>query len=368
MTEETVAVAMSGGVDSSVAAALLVERGRKVFGLTMDLGPALRPACGEDDGRACCGRRSIEDANRLASGLGIVHYLLDVRREFEKEVVDYFCREYARGRTPNPCVKCNERIKFGLLAAKARRLGAGALATGHHARLAWDDRSGRRQLRKGRDAAKDQSYFLHSLSQEQLGFARYPIGELTKAEVRAEARRLGLSVADKAESREICFIADDDYARFLRSRLPRAVGPGPILDPRGKVIGRHPGIIHFTVGQRRGLGVAWSRPLYVVGIDTARNAVVAGPVEALYGRTFEVTEVNWASIAGLDRRMTLTVKIRSRHEGAEAEVEPAGPGRCRVTFAVPQRAITPGQSAVFYDGDLLLGGGVISLPAGAAPA
>ncbi|MBM3298286.1 MAG: tRNA 2-thiouridine(34) synthase MnmA [Candidatus Aminicenantes bacterium] len=362
MEKKLVAVAMSGGVDSSVAAALLLEKGCRVVGLTMDLDPSSR---GRRVGKAFqdrCGSGAVEDARSAAAALGIPHHVCSLGREFEDRVVRYFCVEYAKGRTPNPCVRCNERVKFSLLADKARRLGAVALATGHHARLQRDPDSGRFLLRRGRDPEKDQSYFLYALSQRQLAFARFPVGNLTKAGVRALARRLGLPAAERPESQEICFVPDGDYPRFLKSRLPRAERPGLILDPAGRVIGRHRGIVHFTVGQRRGLGVAFPRPLYVVGLDSKKNTVTAGPNEALYGRAFMVARVNWVSVSGLDGPAQLAVKIRSRHEGARAGVEAVGRLRCRVTFSVPQRAITPGQSAVFYDRDLVVGGGIIEGP------
>jgi len=362
MERELVAVAMSGGVDSSVAAALLQEKGYCVVGLTMDLGSALESRGGKEDARSRRGRGAVEDAAGVASGLGISHHVVNLEREFEARVVRNFCAEYARGRTPNPCVRCNDRIKFTLLAEKARCMNAKSLATGHHARLRRDPVSGRWLLCKGRDRLKDQSYFLYALTQRQLAFARFPVGDLTKDEVRSVAGRLGLPTAEKPESQEICFIPGGDYVPFLKSRFPEAGKPGPILDPAGRVIGRHRGIIHFTLGQRRGLGISSPRPLYVLGIDTKRNAVVAGPEQALYGKTFTVTNVNWVSAAGLDGPSSLTVKIRSRQKGVRAAVEAVGRRRCRVTFSIPQRAITPGQSAVFYDRDLVIGGGIIELP------
>ncbi|MBN2199974.1 MAG: tRNA 2-thiouridine(34) synthase MnmA [Candidatus Aminicenantes bacterium] len=362
MEKERVAVAMSGGVDSSVAAALLLERGDRPFGLTMDLGSAPESRSEGGETRRRTDREAVEDAARVAAGLGIPFHVVDLRREFEKRIVKDFCREYVKGRTPNPCIRCNARIKFDLLAEAARRFGAKGLATGHHARLERDSASGRWLLRQGRDLRKDQSYFLYALTQRQLSFARFPVGDLTKDEVRSLAARLSLPTAEKPESQEICFIPGRDYARFLKDRIPGAEKPGPILDPSGRVIGRHRGIIHFTLGQRRGLGIASPRPLYVLGIDAERNAVVAGLEKALYGKTFTVAGVNWVSAARLLGPVSLTVKIRSRQKGSKAVIEAVGRRRCRVTFSTPQRAITPGQSAVFYDRDLVIGGGVIDAP------
>jgi len=357
---DTVVAAMSGGVDSSVAAFLLKEQGYEVIGLTMDLYDLKDSRCDGASGRkGCCGWQAKEDAARAAASLGIPHYVVDLRREFEEAVVSDFCREYGLGRTPNPCVRCNEHIKFKALTARASRLGARWIATGHYARTARDPSSGRIVLRKGRDPAKDQSYFLYALTQDQLGGAIFPVGELAKADVRRIARKLGLKAADAPESQEICFVPDRRYAAFVASRCPAALEPGPILDGRGRVLGRHQGILNFTIGQRKGLGIAAPNPLYVLKIDAGRQAVIVGSNEGLYQTTLFVERVNFIAIDRLREERTLKVRIRYRHAEAEARVTPESCGRVRVEFAKPQRAVTPGQSAVFYDGDVVVGGGII---------
>jgi tRNA-specific 2-thiouridylase len=354
-----VAVAMSGGVDSSVAAAILKAEGREIFGVTMDLFALPARFCVSDELRNCCGRKAREDAAAVAAKLGIRHYVADFKREFEARVIADFCAEYGAGRTPNPCVRCNQFIKFGLLFERAARLGAKAVATGHYARIERDADTGRWLLRKGLDPDKDQSYFLHTLTQAELGRSLFPLGGLKKTEVRSLALASGLPVAKKTESQEICFIPDDDYAGFLGDRCPAAFEPGPIADPSGRVIGRHKGVAHFTVGQRKGMGIASPHPLYVVKVDVERNTIVAGPSEALYARSLEATGLNWISIEELSGSLAVRARVRYKHAEAPARVEAAGEDRVRVEFEKPQRAIAPGQSVVFYDGDIVVGGGTI---------
>jgi tRNA-specific 2-thiouridylase len=356
-----VAVAMSGGVDSSVAAALLKEEGREVIGLTMNLFSLPKEVCLSEDLRSCCGWKAQEDAGRAAAALGIPHFVVDFRREFEHCVIDDFCREYARGRTPNPCIRCNRFIKFDLLLERAKKLGAEFIATGHYARTDLDPAAGRWLLKKGIDAAKDQSYFLYPLSQMELSRTLFPLGGKTKVEVRQLAARLGLPVAQKKESQEICFVPDDDYAGFLTARCPAAFRPGPITDPGGKIIGRHGGIAHFTVGQRKGLGIAAPRPLYVVAVDAEKNTIVAGENEHLYKRRFEAVDLNWISIEKLGRPRMVRARIRYKHAEADAEVTPLAEGRVLVEFEKAQRAVTPGQAVVFYEEDVVVGGGLIDL-------
>jgi len=293
-----VVAAMSGGVDSSVAAFLLKEQGFEVIGLTMDLYDVHRLKCDEAGTKSCCGWKAKEDASRVAAVLGIPFYVVDLRREFEETVVGDFCREYGLGRTPNPCIRCNEHIKFRALLERAGKLGADLIATGHYARIVRGRDSGRFELRQGLDRNKDQSYFLYSLGQEQLAASVFPVGGLTKEEVRRTARKLGLTVADKPESQEICFVPDKDYAAFVAARCPGALQPGPILDMQGRVLGRHKGIIHFTVGQRKGMGIAARQPLYVLAIDAIRQAVIVGPNEergfALAATAVPIAYIAWS--------------------------------------------------------------------------
>jgi tRNA-specific 2-thiouridylase len=325
----------------------------------MNLFQLPRKVCLSEELRSCCGRKAVEDANRVAVHLGIPHYVVDLRREFEAAVIADFSREYGRGRTPNPCIRCNERIKFRVLLERALRLSAVRLATGHHARVKRDAESGRMLLKKGKDRAKDQSYFLYRLSQAQLGRVLMPVGDFTKAEVREMARGRGLPVAERAESQETCFAPLGDYPGFLAGRAPDAFRPGPIEDTVGRVLGRHKGIGYYTIGQRRGLGIAASRPLYVVAIDARRNTVVVGPERELYRKRLVASSIRWIAVRRIEKPLTVSAKIRYRHEAARAIVTPLPGGRVRVDYERPQRAITPGQSVVFYRRDIVLGGGII---------
>lgn len=358
-----IAVAMSGGVDSTIAALLLKEAGFRVSGVTMHAGPG-RP-----------GPRCAAEAATAAAALGIPHCAVDVGPEFAAAVVAPYVEAYARGITPNPCVACNRRVKFGALLARARELGASHFATGHYARLAPSP-GGRFILRRGRDPAKDQSYVLYALRQDELARAVFPLGEATKAEVRAFARQLGLDAADRPESQEACFIAGD-YREFLRREAPRAFERGPIVDRAGNLLGEHAGLARYTVGQRRGIGLggaraasaraagggaghpAGGRPLYVVELDSARNAVVVGGHDELLARGLIARELNFIPFDQPLGPLACAVATRYRGREAPATVEVEGDA-ARVTFAAPQGAITPGQSAVFYDGDVVVGGGTIA--------
>jgi tRNA-uridine 2-sulfurtransferase len=357
---ERIVVGMSGGVDSSVAAALLVEQGLDVIGITLRVWPWREPEEATRKFGSCCSPESVGDARAVARRLGIPYYLLNSEREFERAVIEPFARAYAAGRTPVPCVACNREVKFGSLLQRARAWDAGAVATGHYARITRDDDSQRFLLWRGRDARKDQSDFLWPLTQPQLEAARFPVGHLTKAAVRDRARALGLVTADKPESQEICFIPDDDYRGFLRRRMPDAFGPGPIVDGKGTVLGRHAGLVNYTVGQRRGLGLTAGRPLYVTALDPSRNAVVVGEEDEVEVDVLLAEQANFISIPALQGRLAVEAKIRHTHEPAAATIEPTEDGLVRVRFERAQRAPAPGQSVVFYRGDLVVGGGVIA--------
>ncbi len=354
--KQRVVVGMSGGVDSSTAAGLLKEKGYEVVGATMCIGTGDNAQGGP---ARCCSLSDIEDARRVALHLGIPFYVIHLREEFEEEVIRYFCREYVQGKTPNPCILCNEKVKFGSFLKKAMELGADFLATGHYARLGFDEGIGRHLLRKGVDQRKDQSYVLFSLTQDQFRRSLFPLGEFRKEEVRRKALQLGLRVHDKAESQEVCFIQDASYHSFLSERLKVPVEPGPLLDKNGSVLGKHKGIPFYTIGQRRGLGLAKGKPLYVIQIDREKNTIVVGGAEEVLGDTFLVDSVNWIVPPERIPSLRVHVKIRYNHPGSEASLFQKSEGKVEVKFQSPQKAITPGQAAVFYDGETLLGGGWI---------
>lgn len=354
-----VLVAMSGGVDSSVAAAILKEEGYQVIGVTMQIWPSDKQAYDVDRFGGCCGLSAIEDAKRVAYKLGIPHYVMNFRDIFAQKVIADFCQEYSLGRTPNPCIKCNQYIKFGALLERAKELGADFVATGHHARIGKNGASGRHLLKKGIDRRKDQSYVLYTLIQKQLEHTLLPIGNFTKARVREIARELGLPVAARPESQEICFIPDGDYPKFLREYIPQAVKPGPILNRQGNTLGEHRGILFYTIGQRKGLGISAEEPLYVTAIVGERNAIVVGGKEEVYGSELIASRLNWISLAKLEQPITARAKIRYLHNEAEAAITPIDEDKVQVEFKEPQMAITPGQAIVFYHGDTVIGGGTI---------
>jgi len=354
-----IVVAMSGGVDSSVAAVLLKEDGYQVIGVTMQIWPSDGQATDSGFG-GCCGIDAIEDARKVSQKLGIPHYVVNFKDIFARKVIADFCREYSRGRTPNPCVRCNQYIKFGALLESAMELGADFIATGHHARIELDETNGTYLLKKGTDLHKDQSYFLCQLTQKQLSHALLPIGNLTKDKVREIASKLGLPVADKPGSQEICFVPDDDYPGFLKNYIPQAAKPGPILDESGNILGKHRGIMSYTIGQRKGLGIAAAEPLYVTAIKPDRNAIVVGAKAESYGSELIASNLNWMAIAEPKQPIKVTAKVRYRHPGAEATLFPLANEELYVKFFEPQMAITPGQAIVFYNGDTVVGGGTIS--------
>ncbi len=343
MDKKRIMVAMSGGVDSSVVAALLLQQGHEVQGMTMRVW----------DGPVAV----ATDARRVADQLGIPFHLVDLREEFQQRVVMPFCTEYMKGRTPNPCVLCNQVFKFRLLLEQAQALGAEQLATGHYARVI--QRQGRYLLAKGHSAHKDQSYFLFTLTQAQLSRVCFPLGEMDKDQVRGKAGELGFSVAGKSDSQDICFIPDGDYIGFLEGQMDSADRSGEIVHVDGRVLGRHEGTYRYTVGQRRGLGLAWTEPLFVVRIDATRRQVVVGERPYLDVSELMVNDCNWI-VAEPSESLRCRVRIRYRHREAPATVTVLGGGRCRVVFDAPEQGITPGQAAVFYEDDLVLGGGWIA--------
>jgi tRNA-uridine 2-sulfurtransferase len=352
-----VIVAMSGGVDSSVAAALLHEQGHKVLGVTLKLLPGKTPF-------GCCGStRDIEDARSFCAALGVPHYVLDLSDTFKKDVMDPFVRSYLGGETPNPCIACNRFIKFGALFEKAKALGADAVATGHYARVI-EERAGDRpvfSLRRGMDKHKDQSYVLYHLTQKELAHILLPVGEMEKSRVRDMARRYHVKVAEKPDSQEICFVPPGKTAEYVRAAGVDAptLHPGDIRDTSGKVLGEHPGTAYFTRGQREGLGLSVGKPLYVVDVDAAANTLIVGDDADTGTARFQVRDVSWTWDAPPSDSFDAHVQIRSRHGAAPCRVAVAAAG-ARVETLTPQRAVTPGQSAVFYDGDRVIGGGVIS--------
>ncbi len=351
-----VVVAMSGGVDSSMAAALLLQQGYAVIGIMLRLWAD--HSAGEPVENRCCSLEAMDNARRVAAHLGIPFYLINAEAPFKSVVVDYFTAEYAAGRTPNPCLRCNRHIRFGFLLERALALGANYLATGHYARVRRRD--GLFELLKGVDPHKDQSYALAMLTQEQLARVLFPLGELTKAEVRRLAHERGLPVADRPESQELCFLSDGSYRGFLARHAPQALVPGPILDADGRELGRHQGLPLYTIGQRKGLGIAVGEPRYVVAMDTTRNALIVGPVEGLLSRGLVAHGVNWIAGHPPAGPVRVTAKIRYRAPDQPATATPLDDDRVQVTFDQPQQAITPGQAVVLYQGDVCLGGGIIA--------
>jgi tRNA-specific 2-thiouridylase len=368
LATETIAVAMSGGVDSSTVAAMLRAEGHNVIGLTMQLWNQRRLAghagMPESVQGRCCSIDDVYDARRVAETLGIPYYVVNHEERFERDVVRPFVEEYLAGRTPIPCSLCNNHLKFDQLLIVAQQIGADKIATGHYAQVIFDDQLGRWLLKRPADRSKDQTYFLFGLTQDQLSRTLFPLGNMTKPEVREVARKHSLLIAEKPDSQEICFVPGGDYKRFLEAYLteqgdqPVAVG-GEMVTTDGKVIGEHAGVHNFTVGQRKGLGVATGSPLYVIQIKNDTRQVVVGKDEELYSRTLIACRVNLISAAEILEPMRVTVKIRHKHQPAPATIESGGRDEVRVTFDEPQRALTPGQAAVFYDGDIVVGGGWI---------
>ncbi len=356
-TKQRVVVAMSGGVDSSVAAVLLKEEGYEVIGITMQLWP--KEECGQSRDKSCCSLEGIRDARYVAQKIGAPFYVVDFHKEFKKFVIDYFIEQYLKGVTPNPCIVCNEQIKFDCLMKKAKDLGAAFIATGHYAISYYDEEVSRFILKESADKSKDQSYVLFSLSQEQLKSSLFPIGGYTKDKIRKFAKDFGLEfVHDKKDSQEICFV-EDDYAKYLIKKAKVSVEPGDIVNKEGKVVGQHKGFPFYTIGQRHGLGIAHKEPLYVIEIDVAKNTITVGAKKDVYKKSLVVERLNWVLFEAPPKHFRAKAKIRYRHKKADAAISVLNENEVSVVFDEPQEAPTPGQAVVFYDGGLVIGGGWI---------
>lgn len=354
---EKVVVGMSGGVDSSVAAYLLKKAGYDVVGVTMQIWQDQEEITLEESG-GCCGLSAVDDARRVANALDIPYYVMNFKQEFQTNVIDYFVKEYLQGRTPNPCIACNRYVKWESLLTRSLGIGADYIATGHYARIVKLE-NGRYALKKSATAAKDQTYALYNLTQEQLSKTLMPVGEYTKDQIRAIADEIGLMVANKPDSQEICFIPDHDYASFISEQTNQPIQEGNFVDTTGKVLGRHKGIIHYTVGQRKGLGIALGKPAFVVEIRPETNEVVIGTNDEVFTSTLYADRLNHMAVETFHDGLEVTAKIRYNHEGAKCRLTMVKDDVVRCDFDEPQRAVTPGQAVVFYDGDIVVGGGTI---------
>jgi len=358
MSKKKVMIGMSGGVDSSVAAAVLLEKGYDVVGVTMQIWPDMDEERKRTEG-GCCSLSAVDDARRVANKLGIPYYVMNFKDVFQEKVIDYFTSEYMKGRTPNPCIACNRYVKFDALLKKAVAMGIDYVATGHYARIEYDNTRNRYLLKKSATDKKDQTYALYNLTQYQLSRTLMPIGDYTKDQVRKIAKEIGLTVATKPDSQEICFVDDNDYGKFICENTDYEIKPGYFVDTQGNILGMHKGIVHYTIGQRKGLGIALGRPMFVVEIDAVNNRVVLGDENDVFSNSLVAEDLNFISIDSLQGELRVKAKIRYSAKEAEAVISPLSNGEVRVTFDEPQRAITPGQSVVFYDGDIVVGGGVI---------
>jgi tRNA-specific 2-thiouridylase len=358
MSKGSVMLGMSGGVDSSVAAAVLLEQGYKVIGVTMQIWPDMKEEIRENEG-GCCSLSAVDDARRVADKLGISYYVLNFKDVFQEKVIDYFNHEYLKGRTPNPCIACNRFVKFESMLQKAVSMGIDYVATGHYAKITFDEQKGRFLLKKSATDAKDQTYALYTMTQEQLSRTFFPLGDFTKDRVRELAEKLDLPVASKPDSQEICFVEDNDYGRYIRENTDAEIRPGYFVDLEGRKLGMHKGIIHYTVGQRKGLGNTFGKPMFVVAIRPEDNTVVLGEKNDVFSSELTASDLNFISIPELTGEMRVKAKIRYSAKEADALISPLNNGRVHVLFDEPQRAITPGQSIVFYDKEDVVGGGVI---------
>ncbi|OPZ88853.1 MAG: tRNA-specific 2-thiouridylase MnmA [Firmicutes bacterium ADurb.Bin419] len=358
MSKKSVMIGMSGGVDSSVAAAILLEKGYEVIGVTMQIWPETPEEVKLTEG-GCCSLSAVDDARRVSDKLGIPYYVLNFKEEFEEKVINYFVDEYLKGKTPNPCIACNRYVKFESLLNKAVSMGIDYVATGHYAIIGYDENRKRYTLRKSVTQQKDQTYALYNLTQDQLSKVLMPIGDYSKDIVRQKAAELGLCVASKPDSQEICFVDDNNYGRFIEENTDKKIVPGNFIDTKGKVLGKHKGLIYYTVGQRKGLGIAFGKPMYVVGLDVKNNNVILGDDKEVFSNSLIADDLNFISIDQLDEPMRVKAKIRYSAKEADATISPIGKGQVSVVFDEPQRAITPGQSVVFYEDDIVVGGGII---------
>lgn len=356
MSKTKVVVGMSGGVDSSVAAYLLKKQGYEVIGITMQIWGKDAP---EDDSGGCCGLSAVDDARRVCQKLEIPHYVMNFRDDFEKYVIDYFLDEYIEGRTPNPCIACNRYVKWESMLQKSLQIGAEYIATGHYARIVKDEKTGRYTLRQSATLAKDQTYALYNLTQYQLAHTLMPLGDYTKEQIREIAKEIELAVATKPDSQEICFVPDNDYAKYITENTNIKTNPGNFVDLNGNVLGKHKGIIHYTIGQRKGLGLSAGKPLYVININPQTNEVVVGDNKDVFKQKVYVNKLNFMPFEKLNDKIELSAKIRYSHKPAFCTVEMQDEDTMICVFKEPQRAITPGQALVLYDKDIVVGGGTI---------